>query len=60
MITELLGGCCFELRIPLALYPVLTRLVRIGHTDAISIAAHYGSVSAGTFAVVLAMVENLG
>ena len=58
--TELLAVVALGLIIPLALYPVLTRLVRIGHTDAISIAAHYGSVSAGTFAVVMAMVEKSG
>lgn len=43
--------------IPLLLYPVLHRLVQLPSADAISIAAHYGSVSAGTFAVVFAMAE---
>lgn len=60
VLTELLAVVALGFIIPLALYPVLTRLVRIGHTDAISIAAHYGSVSAGTFAVVMAMVEKSG
>lgn len=58
--SELLAVIALGLIIPLVLYPVLTQLVRIGRTDAISIAAHYGSVSAGTFAVVMAMVENAG
>jgi uncharacterized protein len=43
--------------IPLLLYPVLRKLVCLSSVDSISIAAHYGSVSAGTFAVVLAMAE---
>ncbi|GAB1102295.1 sodium-dependent bicarbonate transport family permease [Shewanella algae] len=48
------------LAIPLALYPILKKVVRLPQSDAISIAAHYGSVSAGTFAVVYAMTEQLG
>lgn len=44
--------------IPIALYPMLKRLVRLKSADAISIAAHYGSVSAGTFAVALALAER--
>ncbi|MDH0447432.1 sodium-dependent bicarbonate transport family permease [Shewanella bicestrii] len=60
VITELVAVVALGLLIPLVLYPVLTRLVQLGRTDAISIAAHYGSVSAGTFAVVLAMVEKSG
>lgn len=43
--------------IPLLLYPVLHHMVKLPSADAISIAAHYGSVSAGTFAVVFAMAE---
>lgn len=46
--------------IPLALYPILKRWVRLGSADAVSIAAHYGSVSAGTFAVALALAERAG
>ncbi|AVV85464.1 permease [Shewanella putrefaciens] len=60
VLSELLAVIALGLIIPLVLYPVLTQLVRIGRTDAISIAAHYGSVSAGTFAVVMAIVENTG
>lgn len=60
VITELVAVAALGLLIPLVLYPVLSRLVRLGHTDAISIAAHYGSVSAGTFAVVIAIVEKSG
>lgn len=48
------------LMIPLVLYPLLRRLVRLDTADAVSIAAHYGSVSAGTFAVALALAEKAG
>lgn len=44
--------------IPLVLYPLLRRLIKLDTPDAISIAAHYGSVSAGTFAVALALAEK--
>jgi hypothetical protein len=46
--------------IPLVCYPVLRRLVALSIDDAASIAAYYGSASAGTFAVVWAMVEQAG
>ena len=49
----LLGAC-----IPLVLFPLLHRLVGLSLADSASIAAHYGSVSAGTFAVALAYVES--
>jgi hypothetical protein len=39
--------------LPLIAFPML-RVLRFGRVDAASIAAHYGSVSAGTFAVVVA------
>lgn len=41
--------------LPLLLYPLLRKLVQLDSANAASIAAHYGSVSAGTFAVVLAV-----
>jgi hypothetical protein len=43
--------------IPLVLFPLLTKVVRLSLADSASIAAHYGSVSAGTFAVALAYIE---
>lgn len=51
----LLGGA-----IPLALFPLLRRTVGLSIADSASIAAHYGSVSAGTFAVALAYVDSQG
>jgi len=43
--------------IPFVLFPLLNKIVRLSLADSASIAAHYGSVSAGTFAVALAYVE---
>ena len=44
--------------IPMLLYPVLRRAVRLGTADAASIAAHFGSVSAATFAVPVAFADT--
>lgn len=44
--------------IPLVLYPVLKRLGRMDRADAASVAAHYGSVSVGTFAVAAAYLTQ--
>jgi len=44
--------------IPPLILPVLRKLVKLPRVDAISIAAHYGSVSAGTFAVAWALAES--
>lgn len=44
--------------IPLALYPLLNKIVGLSVANSASIAAHYGSVSAGTFAVALAYAES--
>jgi len=44
--------------IPLLLFPLLKKLVGLSYADSSSIAAHYGSVSAGTFAVALAYAES--
>ncbi|MDP1715036.1 MAG: sodium-dependent bicarbonate transport family permease [Anaerolineales bacterium] len=45
--------------IPLYVYPLLRRLGRLSRADSASIAAHYGSVSAVTFAAALTMLETL-
>jgi hypothetical protein len=60
LLLELLPVALLGFILPLACYPILRKLVRLPTDDAVSIAAHYGSVSAGTFAVVLAMTEQLG
>jgi len=44
--------------LPLAAYPVLRYVGRFKRPDAASIAAHYGSVSVGTFAVAVAYLAS--
>lgn len=46
--------------VPLVLFPVLRRAVRLGQADAASIAAHYGSVSVVTFAVSQSVLSASG
>jgi hypothetical protein len=58
LIVELLAVALLGALIPLGIMPVLKYLVRLNPADTASIAAHYGSVSAGTFAVVLAYTET--
>jgi hypothetical protein len=60
MLAELLAIAALGLMLPLVCYPILRRWVGLPLNDAVSIAAHYGSVSAGTFAVVLTLVERSG
>jgi len=58
LLPELLAVAALGVLLPVVCYPVLRKLVRLNQDDAASIAAHYGSVSAGTFAVVLALAER--
>ena len=58
LIGELLVVVCIGIAIPVILFPVLRHLIKLSVADSSSIAAHYGSVSAGTFAVALAYVES--
>lgn len=62
--AELLQGlipvAALGVLLPLLCFPLLRYLVRLDVNNAASIAAHYGSVSAGTFAVALALVEKSG
>lgn len=60
VVPELLSVAALGALIPLALMPVLRRVVRLSPADSASLAAHYGSVSAGTFAVALAFAEGRG
>lgn len=53
MISVVLAGFI----LPLLVYPVLRYLGRFDRADAASIAAHYGSVSVGTFAVATAYMQ---
>lgn len=58
LLPELAAVAALGAVIPLVLMPVLRRLVRLSPADSASLAAHYGSVSAGTFAVALAFAEG--
>jgi hypothetical protein len=60
MLSQLLPIAALGFILPLCCYPILRKLVGLSLDDSASIAAHYGSVSAGTFAVVLTMVEQAG
>ena len=56
ILPELLTVIMLGILIPVLLFPVLRKAVGLNLADSASIAAHYGSVSAGTFAVALAYV----
>jgi hypothetical protein len=60
MVPELLAITALGFLIPLVLYPVLRALIGLNVADSASFAAHYGSVSAGTFAVAIAYADQLG
>ncbi|MES3021415.1 MAG: sodium-dependent bicarbonate transport family permease [Pseudomonadota bacterium] len=60
MLSTLLPVMALGIVIPLLCFPILRRVVGLPLDDAASIAAHYGSVSAGTFAVVLSLAEKAG
>ncbi len=60
MVPELTGIVLLGVFIPLACYPLLRWLARLNQANSASLAAHYGSVSAGTFAVALAYARGLG
>lgn len=58
LVTELVAIAMLGFLIPLLLFPVLLKVVRLNVADSASFTAHYGSVSAGTFAVALAYAES--
>lgn len=58
LVNEALAVILVGALIPLALYPLLRRAVKLSAANSASIAAHYGSASAGTFAVALAFAES--
>lgn len=54
------GTIFIGLIIPSIAYPILRKLGKFSAPDASAIAAHYGSVSAVTFAVVVTFLDRLG
>ncbi len=59
LVPELMAVAALGVLIPLLCYPVARRLLRLDQANSASLAAHYGSVSAGTFAVALAYAQSL-
>lgn len=59
LLPEVLTVVTIGALIPLVAYPLLRKLVLLNPANSASIAAHYGSASAGTFAVALAFAESL-
>ena len=58
LVVELLVVALIGAIVPLLIIPALRVGLKLNWHDSASLAAHYGSVSAGTFAVVLAYVET--
>ena len=59
LLPEVLAVLAVGAVIPFLLYPLLRQAVKLTQANAASVAAHYGSASAGTFAVALAFAEAL-
>ena len=59
MIIPAIASILLGLSIPLYCYPLLRRIGKLSREDSASIAAHYGSVSAVTFAAAIAMLDTL-
>jgi len=60
LLPDIFGALMLGLVLPLMAYPLLLKLGRFKRVDAASIAAHYGSVSVGTFAVGISWLESRG
>ena len=54
LLPQMMAVVLMGILLPLAAYPVLRFVGRLARADAASIAAHYGSVSVGTYAVAVA------
>ncbi len=57
LLPEVITVILLGIAIPLLLYPILRKFILLNAANSASIAAHYGSASAGTFAVALAFAE---
>jgi hypothetical protein len=57
---SILATLMIGLLMPLVAYPILLKIGRFARADAASIAAHYGSVSVGTYAVAVAWLATRG
>ncbi|MCB1728919.1 MAG: sodium-dependent bicarbonate transport family permease [Halieaceae bacterium] len=59
VLVEALLVVLLGIALPVIAFPLLRRMGHLDRNDAASIAAHYGSVSVGTYAVAVAMLEAL-
>jgi hypothetical protein len=59
-LAELGGILLLGFLLPLPAFAIARQLGRLGRADAASLAAHYGSVSVGTFAVVVSYLATRG
>lgn len=58
LIPQSLSVIMFGLLLPLLAFPILFYIGQLNREDSASIAAHYGSVSVGTYAVAVAFLES--
>jgi uncharacterized protein len=58
-LPSIIVALCLGFTFPLIAYWVINRIGKIDRLNAIAIAAHYGSVSAGTFLTAIAFLEGL-
>ena len=58
LLPQLISVLAVGFVIPLVLFPILKGVGKFSRPDAASVAAHYGSVSVGTFAVALGYLES--
>jgi hypothetical protein len=58
LLPKMVAVVLMGLALPLAAYPVLRGIGKLARADAASIAAHYGSVSVGTYAVAVAWLVS--
>ncbi len=60
ILPQSISVVAFGFLLPLLAFPVLFYIGHLKREDAASIAAHYGSVSVGTYAVAVALLEHQG
>lgn len=59
ILIQSVGIISLGLIIPLIAFPVLWKVGKLDRIDAASISAHYGSVSVGTYAVAMAVLQSM-
>ena len=58
LITQMVVVIAFGFILPFLIFPILRKVGKLNLADSASIAAHYGSVSVGTFAVAVAYMDS--